>query len=331
MTEQLSLSALKTLVAEWLAAGKGVAAPVRTASGKLLFSHLTSPDKMELTSAVRPSNSIKGILFPRHEELFHYHFNGRQVELDTAPRPAPEQIVIGARPCDAAALPVLDHVFNWDFHDSFYNRRREATTVVSVACTAFDAACFCTSVGLGPQDPAGSDAMLYPAADGTFGVRCFTDKGRALFGDCPPEAPSEFPAPVIKFDPQRVAAFAAQSFGAPFWREQSLACVGCGVCAYTCPTCHCFDIVDEGGAKAGARVKNWDSCQFPLFTAHASGHNPRAMQGDRQRQRIFHKFHLYPEKFHAILCTGCGNCARNCPAGLGVLRVIQSIPPEAAR
>jgi ferredoxin len=173
--------------------------------------------------------------------------------------------------------------------------------------------------------------MLHPLPDGAFGLRCFTDKGRALFGNRRPAAPPASPAPEPKFDPRRVSAFAAASFEAPFWTEQSLACIGCGACAYTCPTCHCFDIVDEGSPAAGARVKNWDSCQFPLFTAHASGHNPRASQAQRQRQRIYHKFHLYPEKFGALLCTGCGNCARNCPAGLGVLRLIQSIPPEAAR
>ena len=69
----------------------------------------------------------------------------------------------------------------------------------------------------------------------------------------------------------------------------------CGACAYTCPTCHCFDIADEGNPRGWARVKNWESCQFSLFTAHASGHNPRESQP--QRQRIFHKFRIYPEKF----------------------------------
>jgi len=59
----------------------------------------------------------------------------------------PEQIIIGAHPCDAAALPILDKLFNWDPRDDFFNRRREATTVITVACTAHDEQCFCTSVG----------------------------------------------------------------------------------------------------------------------------------------------------------------------------------------
>jgi ferredoxin len=64
-----------------------------------------------------------------------------------------------------------------------------------------------------------------------------------------------------------------------------------------------------------------------MFTAHASGHNPRGDQACRQRQRIYHKFQTYPKKFGPLLCTGCGNCTRNCPAGLGVLPVLKTIAP----
>ncbi len=61
---------------------------------------------------------------------------------------------------------------------------------------------------------------------------------------------------------------------------------------------------------------------------HASGHNPRSNQGQRQRQRVYHKFRIYPEKFDDILCTGCGNCTRNCPVGLGVLPLVEAIAKE---
>ncbi len=89
--------------------------------------------------------------------------------------------MIAAKPCDAAALPILDHVFNWDFEDGFYTARRARTTVVTLACAAPDDACFCTSVGSGPADETGSDAMLFELGDGQFEVRAITEKGRALF------------------------------------------------------------------------------------------------------------------------------------------------------
>ena len=91
-----------------------------------------------------------------------------------------------------------------------------------------------------------------------------------------------------------------------------------------------FDIVDEPHGADGCRVRNWDSCQFAGFTAHASGHNPRADQAARQSQRYLHKFVTYPEKFGDYLCTGCGNCHRNCPVNLGVLRVLQAVAARPA-
>ncbi|MGL6195361.1 MAG: 4Fe-4S dicluster domain-containing protein, partial [Thermoguttaceae bacterium] len=60
-----------------------------------------------------------------------------------------------------------------------------------------------------------------------------------------------------------------------------------------------------------------------IFTHHASGHNPRSVQSQRQRNRIQHKFNIYPNKFGVVLCTGCGNCTRACSASLGVKPVLE--------
>jgi len=239
--------------------------------------------------------------------------------------------VIGARPCDAAALPILDHVFNWDFPDPHYNLRRQATTVVTLACQASDAHCFCSSVGLGPDHPQGSDVLLYDLGDGTYEVRPQTEKGEALFAGLTDvsQRVGAACAPPPAVDLTHVQAFLEGAFERPEWALWAARCLGCGACACTCPTCHCFDIVDEGTASTGARVRNWDACQHGLFTLHASGHNPRGNQAQRQRQRIYHKFRVYPEKFGPTLCTGCGNCTRNCPVGLGVRSVLDEIAAQS--
>jgi len=49
----------------------------------------------------------------------------------------------------------------------------------------------------------------------------------------------------------------------------------------------------------------------------------------RQRNRIQHKFRIYPEKFGLILCTGCGNCSRECSASLGIRAILELIDKKA--
>jgi ferredoxin len=106
-----------------------------------------------------------------------------------------------------------------------------------------------------------------------------------------------------------------QGFAAEHWQQLGLPCLGCGACAFTCPTCHCFDIIDRGDPEQGERLKIWDCCAFKTFTVHASGHNPRPTQTTRLRQRIMHKLSYFPERFGRVMCVGCGRCLRACPAG----------------
>jgi ferredoxin len=328
VSEIISQAALRALVGEWIAEGKCLSGPVRVKPNLVLYDELRSSDDLVLEGFVRPANSIKESIFPKQEKLYGYKLRGNSIELIDGDAAQREQVVIAARPCDAAALPILDHVFNWDFRDEFYNRRRAATAVITLACSHHDENCFCTSVGLNPSSECGSDALLLELGNGSYEVRCITDRGRALFGgklEKSDQVGKADSGPEKKFDAQAIRAFVTQHFEDPFWKEHALTCMGCGTCAFTCPTCHCFDIVDAGPAAGNARFRTWDSCQFSTFTAHASGHNPRAAQPSRQRQRVLHKFAIYPEKFGEILCTGCGNCTRNCPVGLGVLNVATEI------
>jgi ferredoxin len=335
MSELLAKRDLLRLVETWLAAGRRVAGPQcvnadhpHRQSDLIQYAWLADAGDLRLDGFVRPANSIKEFVFPRHEKLYAYEFKGKQIELAPVELPTTQQIVVGARPCDAAALHILDAVFNWDFKDESYNRRRELTTVVTLACREYDDFCFCTSIGSGPCDARGSDVLLIPTDGDRYEVRCLTEKGKALFAGTvaasaePVGAPQ---GPPVRFDLETLGEFLARGYDQPEWPAVSRRCFGCGACAYTCPTCHCFDIVDEGGASGGVRVRNWDACQFAMFTAHASGHNPRADQSQRQRQRIHHKFQIYPDKFGELLCTGCGNCSRNCPVGMGVLPVLRAI------
>jgi ferredoxin len=134
----------------------------------------------------------------------------------------------------------------------------------------------------------------------------------------------------------RVPADAARlleaSFDSPQWEEIARTCLGCSVCTYVCPSCTCFDVVDEGSAACGSRCRTWDSCSYAMFTKHGGGHNPRASQTQRFRQRVLHKFAYFPEKHGGLsMCVGCGRCVRSCPVGLDIQSTVGAVLRRAAQ
>jgi ferredoxin len=328
MSEIISKAALLKLVDTWLSQGRRAAGPIRSKAGHVFYQAIESSGELTLDGFIRPENSIKEFFFPRHEKLYGYRFEGKKIALIEGETPLVEQLVLAARPCDAAALPILDRVFNWDYKDEFYNRRREMTTVVAMACNEADDFCFCTSVGLSPDGTQGADAILFDLGNGEYEVRTITEKGKKLFAgqtQTSEKVGKATATPKKSADMEKAKEFLAGGFESSEWKMMTLRCLGCGACAFNCPTCHCFDIADEGNSSGGHRVRNWDACQFGLYSLHASGHNPRDVQPKRQRQRIYHKFKTYPEKFGTFLCTGCGNCTRQCPVALGVRPVLDVI------
>ncbi len=332
-------------VGEWVQsmmdAGDRVVGPVRASAGTL-FAAIAKPADLTLGGPL-PVKSAKGVFFPQSEIVMRYKMQGGAVSLENIEEFAPRTVLIGTRPCDAASLTILDSVFSWDYKDAFYLKRRERTTIVSLGCNEpQDDSCFCTSVGLGPDSRIGSDVFMRECASGDYLLESVTEKGEALLARTPrlfaladaaaiqaaaPKPPAVVP---VKFEKDRLKPWLDEHFDDAMWAEMSLKCIGCGTCAFVCPACHCFDIVDETRMGEGVRRKNWDSCQFGLFTRHASGHNPRGVQGARYRQRIMHKFNYYVEKFGKTLCAGCGRCVRSCPVGHSLLDYLEEIDRRAA-
>ncbi len=285
---------------------------------------------------INPRNSIKEFFFPRTEPLLRFERRPEGVALAEPETAFPSTIIFGCRPCDAASLPIMDALYNWDYRDPFWNRRRDATTVIAVSCTQADEACFCTALGSAPNATDGADILLTPLDDARYLAEVLTPKGQAIValapdaftdGEADKQAPCNpalhaLPSPL---DLHRISAWLAANFDSDRWAPWSYKCWGCGCCTFLCPTCHCFDIVDEGTYRRGQRRKNWDACQFPLFTLHASGHNPRPHQAARWRQRIQHKFNYYVQKFNHRLCVGCGRCIRHCPVNMNILAQLTEI------
>jgi formate hydrogenlyase subunit 6/NADH:ubiquinone oxidoreductase subunit I len=169
--------------------------------------------------------------------------------------------------------------------------------------------------------------------DGDYLAEIITEKGVAvvsiasnLFEKTEISEKDKFLAEVpVKFNHEEIRKKLDKFFESKEWNKQSLRCLGCGACAYVCPTCACFDIQDEAHGKKGSRVRCWDSCGFSHFTIHTSGHNPREVQSARWRQRIMHKFSYMPERLSVYGCTGCGRCSRACPVDMNILEHLISI------
>ena len=331
-TKSIMLDDLERLFSRWLAAGKPILAPKRIGT-KVDFAQVTSVSEVDFDH-VQTVQSPKTSVFPRVEELLAFKSADGQVELrERDPASLPDMVVFGLRPCDASAFAALNAILNWDTPDKLFSARMEKITLVGVSCPRADEYCFCQSVGGGPGATSGSDVLLTAVGEGKFLAEIVSEKGRQVVSDngglFQAAASGNKESGLAKVEPafalDTIAPSLAAGFDdAAFWAEQSLRCLGCGACAYVCPTCACFDIQDEGGVS-GQRLRCWDSCGFGLFTLHTSGHNPRPLQSQRWRQRLMHKFAYMAERQHVLGCVGCGRCSRACPVDMNILEHLRAV------
>jgi formate hydrogenlyase subunit 6/NADH:ubiquinone oxidoreductase subunit I len=314
-----------------LAAKRKVYAPVVAPDKQIEYRY--NPGFSEVTfDHIRSTLSVKNIVFPKVEDLFHY--NNAKTEstiTDIDMNNIPEVVLWGAHPCDNAAFDTLRSIFCWDTKDEFFSTRLEKLAVIGLSCHLSDEYCFCTSVGLSPDSARGSDILLSRLQNGDYHADILTEKGNEIVRvSAELFEPASGEKNIItevrqKFSHEQVTSKLATAFEHPFWVENSLRCIGCGACAYVCPTCACFDIQDETSGKNGKRYRSWDSCGFGLFTLHTSGHNPRSVQSQRWRQRIMHKFSYMPERNESLGCVGCGRCSSGCPVDMNIAEQLEAL------
>ncbi|MBN1278226.1 MAG: 4Fe-4S dicluster domain-containing protein [Chlorobiaceae bacterium] len=337
MTKILLRDKLDDCIARWHAAGYDVIGPQKN-NNIARFAPVTKASELDLES-ILPERTVKDLFFPQTEPMLRYQIGKQKIDTEEYLPPRRKRVVFGSRPCDASAMAIDDPLFGWDYKDAYWFQRRDETVMITIACTAADDFCMCTSLKLSPDSPLGSDVMLRPLTGGVgWHAELLSERGReaferieALFDDDANAQPEPIADVPVKFDLDACREWLAnpENFESHFWKEISMRCIGCGTCTFLCPTCHCFDFQDEGDTYSGMRRKNWDSCSFALFTMHTSGHNPRSTQSARWRQRIMHKFNYFPGKFNLNSCSGCGRCSRQCPVDMGITETLQEITKVA--
>jgi ferredoxin len=338
LLKALRVENFNDLIRKALDLGYRVFAPVKR-DQLVTFEQITSPEDPFL-DGITTRMSPKALTFPRTERIFSYTIRKEDILLQDQQNFTQPTIILGCRPCDAASFPIMDRLFQWDYNDKFWIDRRKATLIIAISCLDCDDACFCTSVGLAPDSTQGSDILLTLISRDQYLAEVVTDKGAdfaartGLFDEAGADLEKDQATKAVKeklgkkFDLDKIKPWLDENYDHEFWPEVTRMCIGCGICTYVCPTCHCFDLVDEAHYDGGAKMKNWDACQFAAFTVHASGHNPRPDQVSRHRQRIMHKYKYYPDNLGAVLCTGCGRCVRHCPMEVNLIRILKGISQQ---
>ena len=303
------------------------------------------PGAEALLDLQNTGRSVKEVVLPRTETLFVFEDD----RIDKAPEiedvdTRKGRVVFGVRPCDAASLPMLDAVFLEDGNeDPYYAARHGSTSLIGLGCNNPSSTCFCTSVGGGPFSEAGLDLLMSDLGD-RYLLQVTSEEGASLLERiASSSAPVEEATEDDVQSKEELARASEEKIGArietedlqaklsqmyddeAFWEETQRKCLGCGTCTFLCPTCHCFDVVDETNGRRGRRARVWDSCQYALFTHHASGHNPRPSGKERMRQRVMHKFRYFVDNCGITACTGCGRCVRSCPVNMDIRQVLSEI------
>lgn len=288
------------------------------ADNKLVYAEVGDVNDIVLDDQL-PYKSPKEAVFPRAENIMRFLENRVEEAQDIKPL-----LLIGAKPCDVAAMKVLDEVFAGDkgrFRDSFYMNRRNFLTVVGLGCLEKKTGCFCDERGTDLAFSPDCDGFLDPV-DGGLVYEPLTEKGEGLFTGTEAEPVKRVGKPEEKLV---IDAAEADVFTTMPWETYAEGCIGCGTCTYICPTCHCFNLRDAEEKGVVTRTRVWDSCMYPRFTLHAGGHNPRTKKFERFRQRVLHKYLYISENYGYTACTGCGRCIRSCPGGLNIRNTVSDI------
>jgi ferredoxin len=333
MYKTLSKADLPRLIKSWQE-GATVVAPVRR-DNLVEFRPVDKTTQANLYFSANTRYPPKSLFMPQSEALFHV----RDVDFEPLDTRVSPRVILGIRGCDARAVQLLDDVFLTAEHpDPYWAERREQTTLVVLGCASPCTTCFCTTVGSSPFDRRAADVLLIETGEG-YVADVKSEKGEALFGSAPDASQAQVQAAQQvqldavaqmerPFETEGIKDKLYSLFESDFWYEVQTACLGCGVCTFMCPTCHCFDIVDE--VQRSERVRNWDTCMFRIYSQEASGHNPRPTNVERTRQRIMHKYAYFMENYGEIGCTGCGRCVRSCPAAIDIRQIIRSAQSRTA-
>ena len=296
-------------------------------------------ENLELDFGSHPRLSAKAFFLPQREVMLQYGSTGISQEEQAAADT--KKLLFGVKPCDARAIEInarllADDSGQANVQDVYFKKRVDTTIMVVYGCDQPGTACFCSSTGGGAFERTGLDALITDIGDELL-ITLFEDRPKSqklinkdlmevASGESLEVADRIAEGAEMKMSsmPGLVKPEAKETglFDLALWEETAVRCVNCGICTYLCPTCTCFDMLDELSEGCTTQSRCWDSCMFALFTMHASGHNPRPGRKERLRHRFMHKLSYFPDRYDGVVgCVGCGRCVIYCPVNIDIREI----------
>jgi sulfhydrogenase subunit beta (sulfur reductase) len=248
-------------------------------------------------------------------------------------------VLFGVHSCDIHALNILDEVFAGTYPDPYYRARRRNIAIIGIDCTP-DEHCFCRSMRADFVD-SGFDLFLHDIGN-HYLTFVSTARGDDMVLATGPLFEPVGPADIAEYkrrseekrtqyqidvEIRDLPEIFEMEYQAAIWDELGDRCLSCGSCSMVCPTCYCYDVVDETelGSKNGDRVRFWDSCLFKNHAAVAGGENFRGSRASRIKFRFYHKQRGFVAEYGRPSCVGCGRCIEVCPVGIDIIEVINRL------
>jgi len=312
----------------------------RPKNGKFVFDEIETAVDMTLdypTTCIPP----KKYLFPQQETLLHYHLDGSHIQAMIETEPT---VIFGIHTCDVQATRLFDQIFSQGFADQHYRARREDIYLISIECMSpCTEHAYCHDMGTSHL-PEAADLHLTDLGS-VYAVHVNSEKGKSLLADTLVEELTPDQQPIYhKVIAQKQASFSKrlnfavrelndllrEQYHSKLWQDVGDDCLVCGMCTQVCPTCVCFDVVDEADLmlKEGQRTRRWDSCQATTFALVAGGHNFREARMSRQRHRFMRKGKYMQDAYGLLGCVGCGRCGDTCLVNITPINVLNALYQE---
>jgi sulfhydrogenase subunit beta (sulfur reductase) len=294
-------------------------------NGEIVFADLKDYESLVWNYRVTVL-SPKQYFFPPGEVLFTYA--GKRIRTPAIPRK--KLLIFGLSLRDLEAITQLDEIMSTPRPDYFYGRRRSESILIGVTDETVHA-------------PSSGDLILQNIDAAHYRAIPLTEAGQRIAASevfrkqeaSPRKAKAN---QVMKelaqllLDPETLANAVTWSWiaGRTVWEELGQRCLGCGICTYVCPICHCFAMENSVSldGSLSQRRRQWDACTLPGFARIAGGCDLHPSQQQRYHNWYYHKFVRGYREYGKSQCVACGRCQAYCPAGIDMEQELSRIVRE---